>query len=301
MSALNLFDVQREHGGTVYDGGRRWVGPGPGHSKRDASLSVWLADGDRAVLHSFAGDPFQTCARHLGLSQTEASAADRATIQRLRRDREAAERRRASHDADFCEAVWRGAQSLTGSPAESYLFGRGLILDHVGDLRFHPCAPRSKTGEQTSPAMVAVVRDRTGAAQALHATSVMPDGTGKAFGDRSRLMFGRTAGGAVHLRPMGDDGVLALAEGIETAASFDQMTNVPTWAALSAPGLSRFVPPAGVRKLIIAADSDDSGAGLQAAQELAQRASSRCSVVIHPAPAGSDWNDVLRAGGLADG
>ncbi len=54
---LDLYELRRQHGGHVYDGGRRWVGPGPGHSRRDASLSVRISDDGRPLLHSFSGDP----------------------------------------------------------------------------------------------------------------------------------------------------------------------------------------------------------------------------------------------------
>jgi hypothetical protein len=71
---------------------------------------------------------------------------------------------------------------------------------------------------------------------------------------------------------------------------------VPCWAALSTSGLTSFVLPAGVKRLLIAADSDDSGAGIKAATELGQRARAQCNVEIHPAPKGQDWNDVMRGG-----
>ncbi|MCA6292309.1 toprim domain-containing protein, partial [Phenylobacterium sp.] len=68
----------------------------------------------------------------------------------------------------------------------------------------------------------------------------------------------------------------------------------PTWAALSAGGLRAFVPPPGLQRLIIAADTDDHGEGLEAARALAERARSRVEVVIMPAPEGTDWNDQVK-------
>ena len=49
---LDLYALKRELGGQVYDGGRRWIGPGPGHSRQDGSLSVRLGLG-WAKSHSF--------------------------------------------------------------------------------------------------------------------------------------------------------------------------------------------------------------------------------------------------------
>jgi putative DNA primase/helicase len=138
--------------------------------------------------------------------------------------------------------------------------------------------------------MVAAVRDVAGKLKGVHLTYITADGR-KAFGDRSRLMFGAVSGCSVQLAPLTVHGVLCVGEGIETSASFADFKGVPTWAALSTSGLQNFTPPAGVRKLLIAADSDDAGAGLKAATALAQRLRRSCDVEIHPAPAGFDWND----------
>ena len=291
-SPVDLYQIKRLFGGMVYDGGRRWVGPGPKHSKRDASLSVMLNKDGRAVLHSFAGDPFVACARHLGLD-TRAAPMSSADLDRMRRERDAEKRRRAAEAVAFCQSVWSGTEPIEGTPVEAYLWSRGLI--HEGpDLRFHPNAPRSK-GPDPKPhaAMVALVRDSHGRPTGLHATYLTADGA-KAFGVRSRLMFGQCAGGAIRLAPVGADGLLAIAEGIETAGAFSTLQGAPTWAACSTSGLSSFELPLGVRRLIIAADSDDAGAGLTAARALAERGRRRCEVQIASAPVGQDWNDVLR-------
>lgn len=142
--------------------------------------------------------------------------------------------------------------------------------------------------------MVALVRNAKGEPSGVHVTYLDAEGR-KAFGDRSRLMFGAVAGGAVRLAPMGLDGVLAVAEGIETAAAFGALKGVPTWACLSTSGLHTFAVPAGVRRLLIGTDNDDSGAGMAAARDLAARACRVCDVEIHAAPEGQDWADVAEA------
>jgi putative DNA primase/helicase len=295
-SAIDLHALRREHGGMVYDGGRRWIGPGPGHSRRDASLSVMVCESGRPVVHSFAGDPFPACAQHLGLEMTGAPMNPR-DVERARRERGAQRRRRAAEDQAFCAAVWAGAVAHAGTAAEAYLWSRGLIYDG-DDLRFHAAAPRSRTPShgRTGGALVALVRNAAGQPTGLHLTYLTPDGR-KAFGDRSRLMFGAISGGAVQLAPIGRDGVLAVGEGIETSGAFSMLHGVTTWAALSTSGLQTFVPPPRVRKLLIAADSDDGGAGLRAATILAERARRLCAVEIRPAPEGLDWADVAVAHG----
>ena len=288
--SLDLHEIRRVRGGVVYDNGRRWVGPGPGHSRQDRSLSVVIATDGRPLVHSFAGDPFPACANHVGLAH-DATPASRASLDRLRAERAAEQRRADAEAADFCQAAWSGAGPIEATPAESYLFSRGLIYE--GDaLRFHRTAPRSRCedGPPPHPAMVALVSGPDGYGRSLHSTYLNLDGR-KAFGARSRLMFGRTGEGAVRLQPIGSGGVLAVGEGIETALAFASLRGTPTWAALSTSGLTTFKPPANVRRLLIATDADDGGAGLKAGKALAERVQRQCDVEIHPAPNGRDWAD----------
>lgn len=291
MSAPDLYAIRQQHGGKVYAGGRRWVGPGPGHSRRDASLSVFVTDEGRALVHSFAGDPFPACAEHLGIEAAEPTKMDRAAWAQAKRQREAEERQRQNAALAFCVNVWGRVQPPEGTAAARYLLGRGVVGPFASDLAFHPAAPTSYAGPNRAPAMVALVRSTQGAPKGLHVTALKPDGSDKAGGN-ARRMFGAVTGASAQLGPAGAD--LAVAEGIETALSFAHLHGLPTWAALSTAGLRTFDPPATVRRLTIAADGDDAGA--EAAEDLARRCARRCDVAIVPAPSGSDWNDVLREG-----
>ena len=142
--------------------------------------------------------------------------------------------------------------------------------------------------------MVACVRDAAGEVSGVQCTFLTPDAR-----KIRRLSFGQFAGGAIRLAPVADYGDLGVAEGAETAMSFRAMFGVPTWAAISTSGLIGFQPPAGVRRLVIAADNDLSGAGLHAAQELAKRISSVCRVMISSPASVGDWNDSLLKTGAA--
>ncbi len=290
---LDLHAIRQQHGGTVYDGGRRWIGPGPGHSRRDASLSVRLQPDGRALLHSFAGDPFHDCAAHLGLTMGVAQRADSATAARLRREREAETRERRNRAWAFCEAVWGETQDIEGSLAERYLAGRGLPWPYSSDLRFHSSAPLGYGEERPAPrapALVALVRSADGAPKGLHVTALQPDGSGKAPMHNPRRMFGAVAGCAVQLGAL-DKGELALAEGIETAMSFSRLKGVPCWAALSTSGLQTFDVPRTVSLLTVAVDGD--ATGRDAAGMLARTASRRCDAHVVDPGDGLDWNDVL--------
>ena len=297
--SINLYEVRERLGGQVYEGGLKWIGPGPNHSRQDRSLSVRL-DGGRPLVHSFVGDRFADCAKHLGLERGEVRQEN--ALEAMQRRAAAAKAKALQVEADraFCREVWKGTQPIEGTPAEAYLWSRGLILE-TPDIRFHPAAPRHKPRETDIraplPAMVAKVRDATGKPKGLHVTYLTPDGR-KALGDRSRLMFATIAQCSVQLAPMTADGVLAAAEGIETAGAFTVLHGLPCWATLSTSLMRTFALPPGVKRLVIAADRDDkTGAGIEAAQALAERARRLCDVEIHPAPEGKDWADVLKEKG----
>src|SRR4051794_22297944 len=68
MSSLDLRTIARAVGGDVV--GRQVLAPGPNHSRKDRSLSIW-ATADGVCVHSHAGDDWRACrdyvARQLGL------------------------------------------------------------------------------------------------------------------------------------------------------------------------------------------------------------------------------------------
>lgn len=185
----------------------------------------------------------------------------------------------------FAEFAYFSADAIEDTPAQTYLQGRGL--QPGAQLRFSRFVPFSYDGDRTGPAMVAAVRDPAGAIVGAHVTHL--EGVKKL----RRTCFGRISGGAVKLAEIGSDGVLAVGEGIETSLAFSTLYGVPAWACLSATGLEAFEPPKGLTRLIVAADNDESGRGLQAAQVLAKRIAGACEVVISAPAKIGDWNDLL--------
>lgn len=112
------------------------------------------------------------------------------------------------------------------------------------------------------------------------------------------MALGPTGGGAVQLAPPGER--LALAEGIETALSVQQATELPTWAVLGGANLASVVLPALplAAEVIVAADGD--AAGQRYAYTAAERwARQGRRVRVAVPPAGADFNDLLLARGDA--
>jgi len=189
-----------------------------------------------------------------------------------------------------------GSQPLAGSPAETYLRSRGLADPASSDLLFNPDLADFET-KRGWPGMVARVRNGAGDLMGgIHRTFLLDDGSGKARAGKK--MLGPVAGGSVRLAPIGADGHLGIAEGIETALSAQKIFGVPTWAALSADGLRRWEWPAGIRRVTVFADAGEAGA--QAAAALAERLSAAGIPHSSIAPLhGDDFNDDLRRGGTA--
>ena len=215
---------------------------------------------------------------------------DPAEAQRRRKHEQAMQERRWQQAGK----VWDESQPIKGTLAETYLRSRGITCDLPDRLRFNPSCWHA-TG-QNLPAMIGKLSGNIGTA--MHRT-YLNDGGGKADVTPNKAMIGTCKGGAIEVAQ--GAGPLVVAEGIETALSLASgLHNGPAtiWAALSTSGIKSLSLPAKPHRLIIASDSDDNGAGLKAAQSLAQRASALgWDVSLAPAPEGQDWNDILMKGG----
>jgi hypothetical protein len=207
--------------------------------------------------------------------------------------------------------AWRKATPEAGTLVESYLLSRGITRAPPASLRFLPRQRNWNDGE-TYPAMISLVQrvpddDDRGALPpeacltdaGAHFTFLqgggLADPVRKASTDACKLTLGQLRYGGVWLTPVDEIGEqLAVAEGIETGLSVQQITTLPTIAALSAGGMRSLRWPPQVRRLWIAADNDRTG--LEAANVLlarALRASLRAHIKI-PGEGKNDFNDLLR-------
>jgi putative DNA primase/helicase len=170
-------------------------------------------------------------------------------------------------------------QIKVGSDVFNYLLKRGIMFSEVvTDLR------------EYRDEMVAIIRDTTGSGCQVHRTLII-DGV-------KLLMPGDLpAGSAVRLGKM-QDGVIGIAEGIETALSVTALRGVTCWAAVNANQLMKWEPPIGAKSILIYGDNDENYHGQMAAYSLANRLSRGAreyvSVEVNiPGRCGDDWNDVL--------
>jgi hypothetical protein len=215
-----------------------------------------------------------------------------------------AEKRRETREK--LDRIWSATTKITvGSLAWRYLtWTRGLELGRIPPtLRFHPGLYHWRSGG-FGPAMVALVADYVGKPVALHRTWIDPRTTDKAFAPESRLALGPCGGCAVWLAGDQYAEQLLVGEGIETVLSFALLASVDmecsgpvaVWAALSSSGLMTLKVPLRFRKIVVAADNDESSTGMVAAEALVTRLRQRRDVsvkIMLPKRVGSDWNDVL--------
>lgn len=211
--------------------------------------------------------------------------------------RRAEDTKRDALRAKNAQDLFAAGVSCERTPAAAYLEWRGIhglqFAKMRNTLRFHPAALHSPSGLHL-PAMLAQIRGPKGEPLGIHRTFLRPDGMGKADVIPAKMMLGPSSGGAVRFG--GDNRVIALAEGIETALSVSRASRLTVWAVLSTSGLKGLIlpPPPVAEVVIIAADNDH--AGLEAAEIAAGRleAEGRAVSIIHPRKAGADFNDMLR-------
>lgn len=186
--------------------------------------------------------------------------------------------------------LWKESVPLTGScMASQYLHGRGISVSPE-DVRFCPQCYNSE--KQTKlPAMVAAVRDNDGRPVSIHRTYL--NGPQKADVEKVKMLMPATAalrGVAIRLSSKFDV-VLGVAEGIETALAASQLYDMPVWATVSTSIMESFVPPSGVKRVVIYADNDNNFAGQQSAYRLAYRLNRDGYIVNVEIPSLGDFAD----------
>lgn len=191
-------------------------------------------------------------------------------------------------------SVW--ATGKQPEVAVNYLTSRGIPTELIEDLRDIRGAARLRMYEDNEyvgmiPAMLALIRSPKGEPVSIHRTYITSDGKQK------KIMppLQNITGCCVRLGEPND--TLVLAEGIETALAASCLTGHAAWATISAHGLAEMKSiPGHVKRVIIAADNDESFTGQAAAFTCAKYMSQRLHVeteVTMPETIGFDMLDVL--------
>jgi putative DNA primase/helicase len=245
------------------------------------------------------GDGAEIVMRSLGVDFKQAAS----RIEEVLGDAKVEAKATRSEDADRAamNALWGSARRIErGAPADRYLLSRlGKRVSGDG----WPAALRSVTAAEywsdgtvrRFPAMLAKVTGADGRPCQIHRTFLSSDGSKAPVPKPRKIMPGAwPMGSAVRLAPIGHDGVLGVAEGLETSLAASIIHDVPVWACLTAGNLADFEPPEAVRKIVIYGDNDRSFTGQEAAYRLAKRLTLKgIEVAVNISERAKDWADVL--------
>ena len=147
-------------------------------------------------------------------------------------------------------------------------------------LRFHPSLRHSDGGSY--PAMVAKMTAPDGSGVSIQRTYLTIDGHKAPVETVKKFMSGKPLNAAA-VRLSGVREYSGIAEGIETALAASIRFQMPVWAATNAVLLESWMPPVGIKRVLIAGDNDASYTGQSTAFNLARRLQREgCAVEIKP-------------------
>lgn len=157
------------------------------------------------------------------------------------------------------------------------------------NVYFHPSLGFYEDGTEIrkQPAMLGILQNAKGEGIALHRTYINNDLT-----VTRKLTKGTEplSGSSIRLYKAKD--VLGVAEGIETACSAHELFNVPVWSVVSSSLMEAFVPPEGIKKVIIFGDNDANFVGQKSAYILAAKLHKQgYDVSVKIPDFTGDWND----------
>jgi hypothetical protein len=244
----------------------------PAHADRTPSLSV--RQGERGILvHCFAGCRSEDVLREIGrtkpiLNSPSPSYRPEGTPPNVRR-------------------IWDQGTEIRGTLGEVYLRSRRLPFD-LPDLRFHPRCPFGRKPKTTfRPALLVAVR--TGhKLTAIQRIRLTDDGRWH----EGKFMLGKPGQGA--WAPQFDGNVLAIAEGMEDAASYTLIKGIPCWAALGNERIALLTVPPYVTELYLAEDNDEPGRTAAMAAFNAHQVPKRLITRNPPPREFRDWAEVRK-------
>jgi hypothetical protein len=191
--------------------------------------------------------------------------------------------------------IWRNSVPAGDTMAATYLASRLLLPKPMpAALRLAPSIYHKESGAR-HPALIGLVEHMTHGPVGIHGVFLNRLDASVRFSTEPRKMsFGPVKGGAVRLAPTGP--VIAVAEGIEDALTFQEVTGTPSWAAITAAGIKGFTPPprAETPTIILVEDQDQNQTGQQAVANAAKRLSKAGYEIRIARPiVGKDLNEAL--------
>lgn len=267
--------------------GNRVSCPGPGHSKKDQSLTVIFTP-EGFIVHTFStNDNWQECKDYVRTTLGVANdwKPDPAKFKPAR-DRDSS--------FEWAMEIWANAKSPMGTVVEKYLASRAIPLTpDITCVRYHPRLKMNE-GEYTA-AMVCLYQDiKTNEPRGVQRTFLRPDAT-----KIDRKMLGPATAAAIKIDP--DETVtssLIVGEGFESCMSGRRLGHTPTWALMSSNAIAAFPVLDGIETLTMLGERDAGRQNEIACKQAARRwiAANREVLVQFPST-GKDMNDAIRTVG----
>jgi putative DNA primase/helicase len=183
---------------------------------------------------------------------------------------------------DRLDKIKAGCVKITsGDPVDRYLKNRGIGILPEGAVMYHPAVDYWQDGVKigTYPAMVAALMTNNLERVTYKITYLTMAGEKADVPVQKKLMpvEREINGAAVRMFRVTD--TLAVAEGIETALKYTEDAGIPCWSCDTAGNMEKFIPPDGVKNVVIVADSDENFTGYVSAFTLAKRLKAKGFVV----------------------
>ncbi|MDX0212049.1 virulence-associated protein E [Sinorhizobium meliloti] len=295
---IGLHELAKRLGGEL---GRNGIVtcPGPDHTPKDRSLSVWL-EGDDLKVHSFADDDWQMCKDYvrerLGLAPWEPgkdqNGGSSTSSARRSDDRDNASR------ITLVRHLWREARDPCVTPVFAYIEHRGLPPlsdDQTPVFRYHPHCPFA--GEHV-PALIArfsPIENDPGFE--TDPTAIFRIRLDRYDGDRRKLVLGPSRGRVIKLYEDVSLGGLGITEGVEKGLALIASGWRPIWVTCGTSTMRGFPVVAGIECLTIFCDRDDPGRNAALAGLDIWRDAGREARILAPPPPFKDWDAWYRRGG----
>lgn len=152
---------------------------------------------------------------------------------------------------------------LKGTLGETYLKSRGIDILPFKNVRYSESQKFDKYNSYSAMYGMMTTSDH----QPVYGHATFLVGSTKLKHDNAKKMYKLkdSYDDCLAVKMFNYDKTLGISEGIETALSSAQMYDLPVWSTLNSNYMKKFVAPKGVEHLIVFADNDANGTGLEAA------------------------------------
>lgn len=287
-----MYSIVQKLGGDVFNGGNRALIPGPGHSANDRSISLMLGAGGKVRIHPFSDHDWREIMDWLKAENLVAD--DHTLIDDCPRSSQSIRVPSDTERSRAARMIWEEGRGLDGTLSLTWLrkhrkITRSLCSDAFRHGDTVPLKAYDQTFRFRHAAFLAKVVAPSGAHVGTEIT-YLDASARKAMNLRvpRKLIGSKPPGSSVPIDPVEDE--LVVAEGIPSALSASEHFSLPCHALLGVKSFPSWRPPAGVRRIVIAAEPDPAGRKFSARLYDALRGEGYDCQLEFPPGGGKDFN-----------